>query len=94
MSNIKLEIVWKIDSYDNDLSQLPKHLPCHRVLGLLLNTRLFLPSVELDNKLENYLGNTLDKHTKRIYRTPEGMLAYIISRKNGWIENRNQDLTN
>ena len=32
--------------------------------------------------------------TKRIYRTPEGMFAYIMSRKNGWIENRNQDLTN
>ena len=43
-----------------------------------------------NNKLENYLGNTLDKHTKKIYRTPEGLFAYIMSRKDGWIENRNQ----
>ena len=41
-----------------------------------------------NNKLENYFGNTLDKHTKRIYRTPEGIFNYIMARKNGWIENQ------
>ena len=46
-----------------------------------------------NNKLENYFGNTLDKHTKRIYRTPEGIFDYIMTRKNGWIENRKKVLT-
>ena len=41
-----------------------------------------------NNKLENYFGNTLDKHTKRIYRTPEGIFDYIMARKSGWIENQ------
>ncbi|KZX10034.1 hypothetical protein MBORA_19480 [Methanobrevibacter oralis] len=47
-----------------------------------------------NNKLENYFGNTLDKHTKRIYRTPEGIFNYIMARKNGWIENQKKVLTN
>ena len=46
-----------------------------------------------NNKIENYFGNTLDKHTKRIYRTPEGIFDYIMTRKNGWIENRKKVLT-
>ena len=41
-----------------------------------------------NNKLENYFGNTLDKHTKKIYRTPEGIFDYIMARKDCWIENR------
>lgn len=47
-----------------------------------------------NNKLENYFGNTLDKHTKRIYRTPEGIFDYIMARKDGWIENQKKVLTN
>ena len=47
-----------------------------------------------NNKLENYFGNTLDKHIKRIYRTPEGIFNYIMARKNGWIENQKKVLTN
>ncbi len=38
-----------------------------------------------NNKLENYFGNTLDKHTKRIYRTPEGIFDYIMARKK-WLD--------
>lgn len=45
------------------------------------------------NKLENYFGNTLDKHAKRIYRTPEGIFYYIMARKDGWIENQKKVLT-
>ena len=41
-----------------------------------------------NNKLENYFGNTLDKHTKRIYRTSEGIFDYIMARKNRWIVNQ------
>ena len=41
-----------------------------------------------NNKLENYFGNTLDKHTKKIYRTPEGIFDHIMARKDCWIENR------
>lgn len=47
-----------------------------------------------NNKLENYFGNTLDKHTKRIYKTPEGIFDYIMVRKDGWIENQKKVLTN
>ena len=47
-----------------------------------------------NNKLENYFGNTLDKHTKRIYKTPEGIFDYIMARKDGWIENQKKVLTN
>ena len=45
-----------------------------------------------DNRLENYFGNTLDKHIKRIYRTKEGVFNYIMERKNGWIENNKSAL--
>ena len=47
-----------------------------------------------NNKLENYFGNTLDKQTKRIYKTPEGIFDYIMARKDGWIENQKKVLTN
>lgn len=36
------------------------------------------------NKIENYFGNALDKHAKRIYGTPEGIFDYIMARKDGW----------
>ena len=39
-----------------------------------------------NNKLENCFWNMLDKDTKRIYRTPEGIFDYIMERKDGWIE--------
>ena len=45
-----------------------------------------------DNRLENYFGNTLDKHIKRIYRTKKGVFNYIMERKNGWIENNKSAL--
>ena len=41
-----------------------------------------------NNKIENYFGNTLDKHTKRIYRTPEGRFNYIMAKKDGWMDNQ------
>ncbi len=47
-----------------------------------------------NNKIENYFGNTLDKHTKRIYRSSEGIFDYIMARKDGWIENQKKVLTN
>ena len=47
-----------------------------------------------NNKIENYFGNTLDKHTKRIYRTSEGIFDYIMARKDGWMENQKKVLTN
>ena len=92
-----------IDLLKNELKGFPKPLAKYLNKNFFPEYRKFLKFLEnpfkeklerTNNKLENYLGNTLDKHTKRIYRTPEGMFAYIMSRKNGWIENRNQDLTN
>ena len=92
-----------IDLLKNELKGFPKLLSEYLNKNFFPEYRKFLKFLEnpfkgklegTNNKLENYLGNTLDKHTKRIYRTPEGMFAYIMSRKNGWIENRNQDLTN
>ena len=40
-----------------------------------------------DNKLENYFGNTLNKHVKKIFRTKQGLFNFIKERKNGWVEN-------
>lgn len=40
-----------------------------------------------DNKLENYFGNTLNKHIKKIFRTKQGLFNFIKERKNGWVEN-------
>ena len=34
-----------------------------------------------NNKIENYFGNTLDKHSKRIYRTPEGIFIILWREK-------------
>ena len=34
-----------------------------------------------DNKLENYFGNTLSKHIKKIFRTKQGLFNFIIERK-------------
>ena len=92
-----------IDLLKNELKGFPKPLAKYLNKNLFPEYRKFLKFLEnpfkeklerTNNKLENYLGNTLDKHTKKIYRTPEGLFAYIMSRKDGWIENRNQDLTN
>ena len=38
-----------------------------------------------NNKVENYIGNILDKSKKKIFRTLRGLFSYIIHRKNGWI---------
>ena len=45
-----------------------------------------------DNKLENYFGNTLNKHIKKIFRTKEGLFNFIFQRKNGWNENNKSAL--
>ena len=39
-----------------------------------------------DNKLENYFGNTLGKHIKKIFRTKQGLFNFIIERKKGWCD--------
>ena len=45
-----------------------------------------------DNKLENYFGNTLSKHIKKIFRTKQGLFNFIFQRKNGWNENNKSAL--
>ena len=99
---LKKQLVY-IDLLKNELKGFPKLLSEYLNKNFFSQYRKFLKFLEnpfkwklegINNKIENYLGNTLDKHSKKIYRTPEGMFAYIMSRKNGWIENRNQDITN
>ena len=52
---------------------------------LIFLEKPFIGKLEsINNKIENYFGNTLDKH--RIF-------DYIMARKNGWIENRKKVLT-
>lgn len=46
-----------------------------------------------NNQTENYIGNTMPKSVKKIYRTPEGMFSQIIHRKDGWGEKRKLELT-
>lgn len=56
---------------------------------LVFIKKLFIGKLEsTNNKLENYFENTLDKLTKIIYMISEGIFDYIISRKNGVIENQ------
>ena len=45
-----------------------------------------------NNKLENYFGNTLSKHIKKIFRTKKGLFNFIFQRKNGWNENNKSAL--
>ena len=40
-----------------------------------------------DNKLENYFGNTLNKHIKKIFRTKQGLFNFINERKK-WLERK------
>ena len=52
---------------------------------LIFLEKPFIGKLEsINNKIENYFGNTLDKH---------GIFDYIMARKNGWIENRKKVLT-
>ena len=39
-----------------------------------------------NNKIENYFGNTLDKHTKKIYRTPMEYLIILWREKIGGLK--------
>ena len=41
-----------------------------------------------DNKLENYYGNSLNKHIKKIFRTKQGLFNFILQRK--WLEGKQQ----
>ena len=41
-----------------------------------------------NNKIENYIGNILDKSKKRIFRTVQGLFSHIFHRKDGWISNQ------
>ena len=38
-----------------------------------------------NNKVENYIGNILDKSKKKIFRTVYGVFSHIFHRKDGWI---------
>ena len=68
--------------------------PVYRKFLIFLEKPFIGKLESTNNKLENYFGNTLDKHTKRIYRTPEGIFDYIMARKDGWIKNQKKVLTN
>ena len=41
-----------------------------------------------DNKLENYFGNTLNKHIKKIFRKEPGLFNFIFEKK--WLEGKQQ----
>ena len=69
-------------------------LPVYKKYLVFLESPFIGKLESTNNKLENYFGNTLDKHTKRIYRTPKGIFDYIMVRKDGWIENQKEVLTN
>lgn len=68
--------------------------PVYRKYLIFLEKPFIKKLESTNNKIENYFGNTLDKHTKRIYKTPDGIFDYIMARKNGWIENQKKVLTN
>lgn len=91
-----------INLLKQELTNFPKMMQDYLNKNLFLVYRKYLIFLEkpfikklesTNNKLKNYFGNTLDKHTKRICRTPEGIFGYIMARKNGWIENQKKVLT-
>ena len=41
----------------------------------------------MNNKIEDYFGNTLPKRIKNIFRTKRGLFNFISNRKKGWVEN-------
>lgn len=41
-----------------------------------------------NNKVENYIGNILNKSKKKIFRTVHGVFSHIFHRKDGWISKR------
>ena len=92
-----------IDLLKQELTNFPKMMqdylnknffPVYRKYLVFLEKPFIGKLESTNNKIENYFGNTLDKHTKRIYKTPEGIFDYIMARKNGWIENQKKVLTN
>ncbi|WP_123833388.1 MULTISPECIES: hypothetical protein [Methanobrevibacter] len=48
----------------------------------------------INNQIENYIGNTMPKAQKKKFRTLKGIFNQIMLQKNGWIEKRKQELTN
>ena len=47
----------------------------------------------VNNQIDNYMGNTMPKVHKRKFRTMGGVFNKIMLQKNGLIEKRNQELT-
>ena len=47
----------------------------------------------INNQIENYIGNTMPKSHKKKFRTRGGIFNQIMLQINGWIEKRNQELT-
>lgn len=59
--------------------------PVYRKYLIFLEKPFIKKLESTNNKIENYFGNTLDKHTKRIYKTPDGIFDYIMARKK-WLD--------
>ena len=48
---------------------------------IFLEKQFFEKLESINNKLENYIGNILDKYIKRIYMIPKGIFDYIVVKK-------------
>ena len=48
----------------------------------------------LEKRHKGKLDNTMPRAHKKKFRTMEGVFNQIMLQKNGWIEKRNQELTN
>ena len=85
----------ELPNFPEMMQEYLKHnfFPVYRKYLVFLEKPYIRKLESTNNKIENYFGNTLDKHTKRIYRTPEGIFDYIMARKNGWIDNQKKVLT-
>ena len=72
------EAINYINHLKKEIKYYPKHLSEYLNKNFFPEYRKYLVFIEkqfigklesTNNKLENYFGNTLDKHTKRIYKT-------------------------
>ena len=84
------EIKNKINTYPNFIATYLKRnfFPEYAKYIVFLKDRVKKHLESTNNKVENYIGNILDKSKKRIFRTVHGVFSHIFHRKDGWIAKR------
>ena len=92
-----------VDLLKSEIKSFPPHLRDYMVKNFFPNYKSFLFFLKKEhkgllgatnNRIENYIGNTMPKSLKRKFRTKLGFFNHIRHRIKGWIENQKNQLTN